>query len=195
MVPKRSEGDESTWGCGVALVLAAIVVILFLQTVGGRVTLWGILLLIGAIVALIVVLGALGSKESYFIQQKLDELRAMSPSEFEDFLVWLFTQYGFTVKKTARQGDHGVDLVLYKDGKKYAVQAKRFKEGQNIGEPMLREFYGSFEDYDAQAGYFVTTSDFTQPAREWAARRRGRLHLINGDKLIDMVRSLKHKEE
>lgn len=181
-------------GCLITLVLVGVLlgVLLFLADLAG----WGFFLIIGTLLGAFALWGywlyLKSLKADYFArQQTLSQLRAMSPSEFEDFLVWLFEQYGYTVKKTARKGDHGVDLILYEDGKVYAVQAKRFREGQNIGEPMLREFYGAFEDYNAQEGYFVTTSDFTRSAREWAARRCDRLHLINGDELVAMVCSLK----
>jgi hypothetical protein len=55
------------------------------------------------------------SREAYLrSQQTLNQLRAMSPSEFEEFLAWLFRKQGYDVKMTVRKGDHGVDLILYK---------------------------------------------------------------------------------
>ena len=135
------------------------------------------------------------SREAYLrSQQTLNQLRAMSPSEFEEFLAWLFRKQGYDVKMTARKGDHGVDLILYKGGRTYGVQAKRFREKQNVGEPMLREFYGSFEDFGIQEGFFVTTSNFTQPARDWAANKAGRLHLISGDDLVRMIQLIRQDQ-
>lgn len=132
--------------------------------------------------------------DAYFrSQQTLNQLRAMSPSEFEEFLAWLFRQQGYDVKMTARKGDHGVDLVLSKEGRTYGVQAKRFGERQKVGEPMLREFYGSFEDFGAQEGYFITTSSFTQSARDWVVNKRGRLQLIDGNGLVSMIQSITPK--
>lgn len=118
----------------------------------------------------------------------LEDLRELSPRDFEKFLGWHFERQGFEVEVTKPRGDHGVDLVLQNGESTIVVQAKRYSGGQNIGEPAIRAFYGSFEDFDADEGYFITTSAFTRAAREWAEKpRQGMIHMIDGGKLEEWL--------
>lgn len=192
-MPRRRPREEEESAAGVILALALIIAIPVMMFSSLAL---GILIILGGVWAAAVIARIKEeAKDRYMRSQRtLSQLRNMSPTEFEQFLGWLFRQQGYEVKMTGRKGDHGVDLLLYKDGRTYGVQAKRFRKRQNVGEPMLREFYGSFEDFGIQEGYFVTTSDFTQAAIEWAVNKRGRLKLINGEELIRMVQHLNNEE-
>ena len=46
--------------------------------------------------------------------------------EFEEFLAGLFRAQGYTAELTSTTGDYGADLILSKDGRCIAVQAKRY---------------------------------------------------------------------
>ncbi|GEM_PF-1219992 len=116
----------------------------------------------------------------------IDELRSLSPTEFEDWVAARFRELGYRVRLTGMGGDHGADLVLEKPGELAIVQCKRYR-ARSAGEPMLRDLYGAMHDFGAQRGYFVTTGYFTDAARDWA---RGKpLALWDGDDLTSLAQA------
>ena len=113
----------------------------------------------------------------------LDELRTLTPIEFEETVGALFCSMGWSVFWTPASGDHGVDLVLVKQKKRAVVQCKKYKG--LVGEPEVREFYGSFAG-KFKMGYYVTTADFTDSARDWVGRRKA-IHLLPGTELVRLM--------
>ena len=82
---------------------------------------------------------------------------SLEPLRFERELGGLYQQLGYSVQLTPQSGDHGVDLVLKKNGKTTVVQCKRQKSPAS--ERIVRELLGSM--VGAGAG-------FTQPAKDFA---------------------------
>ncbi len=111
----------------------------------------------------------------------LDGLVKLSPVDFERAVAGLFRALGWTAYSTARSADHGIDLVLVRESGTAAVQCKRFRGV--VSEPRVREFYGALHGRFSK-GFFVTTSSFTGPARQWAKTRK-KLMLIDGEKLVE----------
>ena len=93
-------------------------------------------------------------------------LSVMSGVEFEDWVAEYFRNRGYAVEPTPATGDHGIDLILRKDSAVFGVQCKRWNDA--IGEPVLRDFYGSVSNGSFVGGFVVTTSSFTDPARLFA---------------------------
>jgi Holliday junction DNA helicase RuvB len=93
-------------------------------------------------------------------------LNAMSGVEFENWVADYFRSRGYAVEPTPTTGDHGIDLILRKDSAVFGVQCKRWNDV--IGEPVLRDFYGSVSNGNFAGGFVVTTSSFTDPARVFA---------------------------
>jgi HJR/Mrr/RecB family endonuclease len=73
--------------------------------------------------------------------QLRDALFSMSGREFENWLAGVFRRQGYTVSLTEVTGDHGIDLILTRNGQGTAVQCKRWTD--SVGEPILRDFYGA----------------------------------------------------
>jgi restriction system protein len=90
----------------------------------------------------------------------------MSGVEFENWVADYFRKQGYAVEPTPVTGDHGIDLILRKDSAVFGVQCKRWSDA--IGEPVLRDFYGSVSNGNFAGGFVVTTSSFTDPARLFA---------------------------
>lgn len=97
----------------------------------------------------------------------IEALQQLDPTEFELLVGRLFEGQGFGVQTTPKTRDHGVDLRLSQLGRKYIVQCKRYQG--SVGEPALREFYGTMLHEGSSLGYFVTTGSVTQQARLWAS--------------------------
>jgi restriction system protein len=119
-------------------------------------------------------------EQQAFANLRLRQFIDVSPEEFEISMGSLFRKQGFEVIHSGRQGDGGVDLEMEKDGLRYIVQCKRFTK-QAVGEPSLRDFYGTLVHRKADHGFFVTTSKFTPQAEEFVKHKP--LTLIDKDEL------------
>lgn len=128
--------------------------------------------------------------------QLLDRVRLVEPSAFEQIVVDLLIAMGFGGGDPAmglrlgRSGDGGIDGVIQEDAlglDAIYVQAKRYKDGSNIGAATIREFVGSLVGNRATKGVFVTASSFTADAREYAKGVQHRIVLIDGEELARML--------
>jgi len=82
--------------------------------------------------------------------------------------------------------DFGRDIILRKDGKKIFVECKCYDWDNLVGRPSLQKFYGAMVSEKADGGIFVTTSDFTNTAKEFA-KGTNLIELINGATLASLM--------
>ena len=68
---------------------------------------------------------------------------------------------------------------------KIYIQAKRWKD--NVGRPQLQNFVGALSAKKSNKGIFITTSDFTKEANEYAANLSHTIILINGKQLTKLM--------
>lgn len=148
---------------------------------------WGFTLLtIAAWVAVGVALVARRNQRRREIERakSISQMQALVPERFEELVAKMFKQKGYDSTVTPQQGDHGIDVVLRApNGEKEVVQCKRY-QGQ-VGEPVVRDFFGAMMHENAVRGYIVTTGEFTQQAKSWT---RGKpIELIDGQRLTQML--------
>lgn len=126
----------------------------------------------------------------------LDKVRDATPLFFERLIVELLLamNYGGSAEDAGRNlgqsGDGGVDGVINQDPlgvDQIYVQAKRYKEGNNIGAGAIRDFFGALNIKRASKGIFVTTSEFSKPAKEAADALGSRIVLINGIRFAKLM--------
>ena len=115
----------------------------------------------------------------------LAAIKGLSPAEFENFCGLLLERMGYAqVRVQGKAGDGGIDLTMYHGDVLVIAQCKRYQG--NVGAPALRDFYGTLVHSGAAHGFFITTSDFTPPARDWVQGKP--ITLINGPRLLSVVR-------
>ena len=123
----------------------------------------------------------------------LERLRTVEPSEFEHIIAELLEklEYGSiadgTIRVTGRSHDGGIDGVCAMDRLgmyKALFQAKRWTKQVDPGE--VRDFIGALHNKRVEQGIFVTTSDFSQQARD-EARQSGNVKLIDGKELAKIM--------
>ena len=123
-------------------------------------------------------------------------IRTVPPSKFEQIVVDLLISMGFgggdpeMGRHLGRTGDGGIDGVIQEDAlglDAVYVQAKRYKDGNNVGASTIREFVGSLVGNRATKGVFVTASKFTADAREFAKNVQHRIVLIDGEELTRLL--------
>jgi restriction system protein len=115
-----------------------------------------------------------------------DEINYMSGAQFEDFMADLFRQKGYPVRTTPGSGDQGVDLLLEVQGRKVAVQLKRWVAP--VGNRVISHTLGGMLHYGAQEAWVVTTGSFTPKAKEMA--RSTGVRLIDGNELAEWLEGL-----
>lgn len=119
----------------------------------------------------------------------LQKAREMSPSKFEQLVLDLLLAMGYggsnkdLAMVTPISHDNGVDGIIPEDAlglDKIYIQAKRYKEGLTVCKPEIQQFIGALNEQKASKGVFVTTSSFTQGARESVNNATSKIVLIDG---------------
>lgn len=118
----------------------------------------------------------------------LEDMKALSPEEFETLVAKLFKSNGHKVTHVGGHSDHGVDIVVTNaQGEKWIVQCKRY--GGSVGEPVVRDLFGTLLHEEAQGAYLMTTGTFTQKAQDWVIGKP--IILYDGEALVKLIRNLR----
>lgn len=119
-------------------------------------------------------------------------LFALKPAEFEELIGQLLAEIGFEeIEVTKSSNDGGIDvrglLVVGEVIKiRMAVQAKRWKKGNNIQKPIVQQVRGSLGAHEQ--GLIITTSDFSPGAKTEALRPDAvPVALMNGEELVALL--------
>ena len=116
------------------------------------------------------------------------EVDEMTGKEFENFLYVNFIKFGYSVTLTQDSQDYGADLILYKDGSKTVVQAKRSKNP--VGIKAVQEVVGAVRHYKGNKGKVITNNRFTENAYNLA--KSNEVELWDRKKLIEFVLKAKN---
>ena len=125
--------------------------------------------------------------DNEFNFQLLQKIKAMSWQDFEDLCATLLEKMGYGVasKREIRTCDGGIDGEIFEDelglrGKIY-IQAKKW-DNNNVQPKDIKEFLYNVR---GNKGVFITTSDFSQKAREEAQNyKEWKVALINYKDLV-----------
>lgn len=126
----------------------------------------------------------------------LERILTAPPDFFERLIVRLLTSMGYggsaieAAKAIGRSGDGGIDGVVDQDAlglDRVYIQAKRYAPGNPVGAGAVRDFFGSLDRFKASKGLFVTTSSFTQSAKETSEFLSKRIVLIDGVQLTKLM--------
>lgn len=122
----------------------------------------------------------------------LNLIQAKNPYFFERLVVDLLVAMGYggshqdAAKAIGKTGDGGIDGVISEDRlglDKIYIQAKRWKD--TVHRPEIHKFLGALTDKNAKKGVFITTSDFSEGAKETA--KKSGIVLINGKLLTSLM--------
>ena len=97
-------------------------------------------------------------------------LRSIDWFQFEKLVGLVYGKLGYVViRRGGANPDGGVDLLLEKDGQRWAVQCKHWKSW-DVGVRSVREFLGALTDSGIQKGIFITLTGYTGNAKELAEK-------------------------
>jgi len=124
----------------------------------------------------------------------LQRVLQCSPAFFERLVVDLLVALGYggsrqdAGRSIGRSGDAGIDGVINEDRlglDLVYIQAKRWQG--SVGRPVVQNFAGSLEGQRAYKGVLITTSTFTQDAREYVKQIGKRIVLVDGPALAELM--------
>jgi restriction system protein len=127
-------------------------------------------------------------------RELISRLKTASPSFFERTVVELLVRMGYggnradAGKAIGRTGDEGIDGMIKEDRlglDTIYIQAKRWDK--TVGRPQIQEFAGALQGFRAKKGIFLTTSDFSREALDYANRIDSRIVLIDGEALANYM--------
>ena len=124
----------------------------------------------------------------------IGRIKSVSPSRFEELVVELLLKMGYggtqedAGQVVGKSGDGGIDGIIHEDRLGLDViyiQAKRWEA--DVGRPEIQKFVGALAGNKASKGVFITSSGFSNGAREYAAQVNHRVVLIDGAMLAELM--------
>lgn len=124
----------------------------------------------------------------------LEVVMKSAPAFFEEIVIELLVAMGYggsvedAGKAVGRSGDGGIDGRIKEDKlglDVVYVQAKRWKDV--VGRPTVQAFAGSLEGVRARKGVLITTSWFSDEAREYVDRIEKKIVLVDGRQLAELM--------
>jgi restriction system protein len=124
----------------------------------------------------------------------IDRVKSINPFRFERVVLDLLVAmgYGGSRKEAAEIGkgvnDGGIDGLINEDRlglDRIYVQAKRWQD--SVGRPQIQNFVGALAGQHATKGIFITTSDFSSSAIDFAKSVSQRVILIDGQRLAELM--------
>lgn len=122
--------------------------------------------------------------------KRLIEWKMMNHKKFERIIAIIFEGLGYKTKVVGGPGDKGIDVIAYKDGKRFFIQCKR---KDKVLPEEIREFHGSIQDLNkekGEKGFFVTTGEFTKDGKSFVKDSRIEIELINGFGLEKLAKEI-----
>jgi restriction system protein len=88
-----------------------------------------------------------------------------------------------------KSGDEGIDGIIKEDRlglDAIYIQAKRWDD-KAVGRPDIQQFVGALYGKKARKGVYITTSTFSDGAREYVVHLDSKIVLIDGKQLAELM--------
>jgi restriction system protein len=126
----------------------------------------------------------------------IDYVLSSTPGFFEKLVVELLVKMGYggsqreAARAVGKSGDEGIDGIIDEDRlglDTIYLQAKKWKRDTTIGRPEIQKFVGALQGKRAKKGVFITTSRFSDDAREYVKNIDTKVVLIDGNRLAELM--------
>lgn len=122
----------------------------------------------------------------------LSSILEKEPRFFEYLVTKLLEKMSYgTGSLTSKGPDGGIDGIIDEDElglSKIYIQAKRYKDGSNIGRQEIQQFIGAISNKNTKKGVFITTAKFTKESEMFAKDSQNfSVVLIDGDRLAELM--------
>jgi restriction system protein len=128
-------------------------------------------------------------------EELLSRVKKAPPAFFERIVVELLVKMGYggsradAGKAIGKSGDGGIDGIIKEDKLGLDVvyiQAKRW-DNNAVGRPEVMQFAGALQAQKASKGIFITTSRFTDDAKNYVTQIGSKIVLIDGEQLTQLM--------
>ena len=140
---------------------------------------------------------ALQELNDELISELMVEVSKISPYEFEKLVVRLLIKMGYGDMEenkdavTKKSDDEGIDGIVSADKFGFDsiyIQAKQWKSDNSVGRPEIQRFLGALAGQGASKGIFITTSQFSKGAVEFASKQlHSKIVLVDGRQLAKLM--------
>lgn len=126
----------------------------------------------------------------------LEYVSRSTPGFFEKLVVELLSNMGYggsrreAARAVGQSGDEGIDGIIDEDRlglDSIYIQAKKWKEENPVGRPEIQKFIGALHGQRSKKGIFITTSRFTDDAKNYVKNIDTKVVLIDGKRLADLM--------
>lgn len=123
----------------------------------------------------------------------LGRLHRLTPTGFEEFVLFLLRRYGLELRRVGGSGDEGIDGIGTAPispvlSSRVAVQVKRYDpEGRPISRDVVALFQRDAQAKGAERAILVTLGRFTDAARKAATAFTPTVDLIDGTRIAELV--------
>ena len=127
------------------------------------------------------------------VSEILKTIKEYSPHFFEQLVIDVLTKMGYGGSRKdageaiGKSGDGGIDGIIKEDRlglDAIYIQAKRWEN--TVGRPEIQKFAGALIGKQAKKGVFISTSNFSKEAEDYA-RQTGNIVLIDGTDLAEYM--------
>lgn len=127
-------------------------------------------------------------------EELIENIKSLTPAAFERLVVELMVAMGYggarkdAAQQTSLTNDNGIDGVINEDKlglDTIYLQAKKWQD--TVHRPEIDKFIGALTRQAARKGVFITTSDFSQGAKEAANGLSISVVLIDGKQLAKLM--------
>lgn len=131
---------------------------------------------------------------SGLVGELLEQVMGRSPDFFERLVVDLLVRMGYggtrrdAGRAVGKSGDEGIDGIINEDRlglEVVYIQAKRWKN--TVSRPEIQKFVGALHGQNARKGIFITTSEFSDGALQYAKGLSDKVVLIDGEMLANLM--------
>jgi HJR/Mrr/RecB family endonuclease len=125
-------------------------------------------------------------------EPSVTQFQKLGDKEFEEFVANILRKMGFNARVVGGSRDHNVDIIASKTDEfgyleQWVVQCKKYADENKVTGPMVLSLAtAAAAEHNHSSACFVTSSDFTEDARDRAKHHQVRL--VNGRKLLELAR-------
>lgn len=124
----------------------------------------------------------------------LEQIKSSPPSLFENIVIDLLVKMGYGGSRKdageaiGKTGDEGIDGIIKEDPLGLDIIYIQAKKWENtVSRPEIQKFAGALQGKRARKGIFITTSNYTREARDFASSIDTKIILIDGDQLAQLM--------
>jgi len=127
-------------------------------------------------------------------QELINNIKSCSSEFFEKLVIDLLLNMGYGGSRRdageaiGKSGDGGIDGIIKEDKlglDTIYVQAKRWEN--TVSRPEIQKFAGALQGQQAKKGVFITTSNFSSGAKDYASIIDSKVVLIDGEQLAQLM--------